>query len=320
MCEKRQQATITLTGRLPAFRFAPSCGVVQLVCYLPHLCRHRVVQRLFRRGFCIFCGGVPLTREHIWADWFRAYLPRTLPFYHSSRIVLNEDNSQTRTSKKISGDPKSRKLRIVCKKCNNEWMSDLQNATKPILIPLLRGRQITLSEPRQRQLATWVATTVICAEYLQPASVAMPVTGRRWLFTNRTPPDNMRIWIGNFDRQNWKADWAHNSLRISDNEGRHPGTVNPDGTPRPNTQTITYVAGKLYIHAFTCPFPEILNSTKLTGPVNRALVQIWPIRHTFIAWQLPVLTDSQADTLAAYIFRSLDVSGKAFGAKGDLGG
>jgi hypothetical protein len=57
-------------------------------------------------SFCIFCGGVPLTREHMWADWFRAYLPRTLAFYHSGRIVLNEDSTQTRTSKKISGDPK----------------------------------------------------------------------------------------------------------------------------------------------------------------------------------------------------------------------
>jgi len=264
-------------------------------------------------SFCIFCGGRPLTREHIWADWFRAYLPRTLPFYHSGRIVLNEDNTQTHNAKRISGDPKSRKLRIVCNRCNNEWMSGLQTETKPILVPLLRGQQITLSEPRQRQLATWVAMTVICAEYLQPASVSIPVTARRLLFTSRTPPDNMRIWLGNFDRQNWKADWAHNSLRISQDEGRYPWTVNPDGTPRPNTQTTTYVAGKLYVHAFTCPFPEILNSTKLTGPVDRALVQIWPIRHSFIAWQLPELTDRQADTLAAHIFRSLDVSGKAFG-------
>lgn len=88
-------------------------------------------------SFCIFCGGRPLTREHIWADWFRAYLPRPLPFYHSGRIVLSEDNTQTHKSEKISGDPKCRKMRIVCNRCNNEWMSDLQNATKPILIPLL---------------------------------------------------------------------------------------------------------------------------------------------------------------------------------------
>jgi hypothetical protein len=42
--------------------------------------------------------------------------------------------------------------------------------------------------------------TVVCAEYLQPAFVSIPVTARRWLFINRTPPDNMRIWIANFDR------------------------------------------------------------------------------------------------------------------------
>jgi hypothetical protein len=264
-------------------------------------------------SFCIFCGGRPLTREHIWADWCRAYLPRTLPFYHSNRIILNEDSTQTHSPKKISGDPKSKRLRIVCDTCNNGWMSGLQNGTKAILIPLLQGRQIALSEARQRQLAAWVAMTVICAEYLQPASVSIPVTARRWLLTNRTPPDNMRVWIGNFDRQKWKADWAHNSLRVSQNEGRFPWTINPDGTPRPNTQTTTYVAGKLYIHVFTCPFPEILYSTKLTGPIDRALVQIWPIIPRLIAWKLPKLTDREADQLAAQIFRSLDMSGKAFG-------
>jgi hypothetical protein len=100
-------------------------------------------------SICIFCGGLPLTREHIWADWFRAHLPRTLPFYHSGRIVLNEDNTRTRNSKKMSGDPRSKKLRIVCNKCNNGWMSDLQNATKPILTPLLHHQQITLSEQQR---------------------------------------------------------------------------------------------------------------------------------------------------------------------------
>jgi hypothetical protein len=81
----------------------------------------------------IFCGGRPLTREHIWANWFRAYLPRTQSFYHSGRTVLNEDNTQTHNSKKIAGDPKSKRLPIVCDKCNNEWLSDLQNVTKPSL-------------------------------------------------------------------------------------------------------------------------------------------------------------------------------------------
>jgi UbiD family decarboxylase len=49
------------------------------------------------------------------------------------------------------------------------------------------------------------------------------------------------------------------------------------------------------------------NTSRQSASANLAY-QAW-----FIAWQLPALTDRQADTLAAQIFRSLDVSGKAFG-------
>ena len=170
-----------------------------------------------------FCGGHPANHVSIFGLTGPAHTSRErCPFITSARIILNEDGTHTHSAKKIAGDPKSRKLRIVCSKCNNEWMSEIQGVTKPILIPFLRGQPTTLSELRQKRLATWIAMTVICAEYLQPASVSIPVTARRCLFLKRIPPDNMRIWIGNFARKNWKADWAHNSLRIAENEGRYP--------------------------------------------------------------------------------------------------
>jgi hypothetical protein len=39
------------------------------------------------QSFCIFCGGTPLPREHIWADWLRAYISKNLPYYHSGRAI-----------------------------------------------------------------------------------------------------------------------------------------------------------------------------------------------------------------------------------------
>jgi hypothetical protein len=42
------------------------------------------------------------------------------------------------------GDARSQKLKVVCKACNSGWMSELQDRTKPVLLPLLtRQRKAT---------------------------------------------------------------------------------------------------------------------------------------------------------------------------------
>jgi hypothetical protein len=266
-----------------------------------------------RQRFCIFCGASPLTKEHIWADWLRAYIPKNMPHHHSARSILNSDQSVEQVRKKQPGDPRSRQLKIVCAHCNNGWMSRLQEAAKPILIPLLQGKPSTLNRSRQQIVSAWSAMTVICAEYLQPLSLSIPVTARRWLYQHKMAPNNFRIWIGNYERGDWVPHWVHTSLRISEHEGVQGWTVHPDGTPRPNTQVTTFIAGQLFLHAFTCPFPEILAKPEITNMVDSRLLQIWPIEHAFIAWPTTIITDREADNLAGSIFEAIDAAGRAFG-------
>jgi hypothetical protein len=264
--------------------------------------------------YCIFCGGSPTTREHIWASWLGQHIKKTKVNFSSSMTIVNLDRTRQDIVKVWGGDPHGRRLQIVCRSCNNHWMSDLQTVAKPVLIPLIAGKSIVLTSDRQKALAAWAAMSVICAEYFYPERAATSVTDRRWFFKNRVPSHNMRIWIGDFDRQKWKAVWAHSSLRISEREGKYPWTVHPDGTPRPNTQTTTFVVGRLFIHAYSCPFPEILNAEKAVNAVDQRLSQIWPPRHSFLVWPpTDTLSDRDADRLTAAIFQQLDIAGAAFG-------
>jgi len=48
--------------------------------------------------YCIFCGGSPATREHIWADWLTQYLPKTIPKHKSSGSIHNPDRSVERAA------------------------------------------------------------------------------------------------------------------------------------------------------------------------------------------------------------------------------
>ena len=105
-----------------------------------------------RRSKCIFCGteGV-LTKEHIWSDWLKNYIPKDLLNYKAGDIILGRDGKPISEKRRIvGGDPKSRRVRCVCgsatylpkirrKGCNDGWMKDLQDLVKPIVLPLIRG-------------------------------------------------------------------------------------------------------------------------------------------------------------------------------------
>jgi hypothetical protein len=267
--------------------------------------------------YCIFCGGSPTTREHIWADWLAKYIPKTMKKHSSTTSILNPDRSIERTLRVWGGDPRSRQLQIVCKHCNNGWMSELQQQAKPILIPLITGKlkdskPLLLDLKRQNILAAWSAMSVICSEYFYPGRAAISVTDRRWLFNTKTAPNDFRIWIGDFERREWKPHWGHHSLRVTEH-GPERWAIQEDGTPRSNTQTTTFVVGRLFIHAYSCPFPEILNADKIVGYVASKLVQIWPQRHSFLLWPTTPIGDREADQLAGSIFGRLDEAGAAFG-------
>jgi hypothetical protein len=263
---------------------------------------------------CIFCGNSPTTREHIWADWLKRYIPKNLPNYTSGFTIWDEGAKQTKTTgTRWGGDPRSRRLQIVCASCNEGWMHDLQDAVKPILVPLLRGEKAGLTRGAQNTLATWSAMTTICAEYFDPKSAGIPLVDRRWLFTRQSPPDTFRMWIGNYKRHKWKVHWSHHSIRITEHQESNGWGRQPDGTARPNTQMSTFVAGQFYLHVFVCPFPEILNGFQLAPRARSLLAPIWPVRESLVMWPPRVMTDLDADRIAASIFHGLDAIGRQFG-------
>lgn len=264
--------------------------------------------------YCIFCGNSPTTKEHIWADWLGDYIPKTILNYSATQTRLNADRTIVTTKRRWAGDPRGRRLQIVCGPCNNRWMSRLQEAAKPILVPLLSGKAVHLSQSHQATLAAWCAMATICAEYFYPETAAVSVTQRRWLFNTHTAPDGFRIWIGDFKRNEWKPHWGHSSLRISEteHEGMQGWALRPDGSPRPNTQTTMFIVGRLFIIVFSCPFPEILNMQDIVWPVDTRLSQIWPPRYSFLTWPpADTLDDMDAALLSQAIFSALSSAGRA---------
>ena len=101
-------------------------------------------------GRCIFCGGGGLSKEHMWADWLHAYIPRIAPEHRTRSTLIHLENQEISTQRR-AGDPHSRRIRCVCGPCNNGWMSALQEKTKPFMVPMLKVKEFPFIDAPKRQ-------------------------------------------------------------------------------------------------------------------------------------------------------------------------
>jgi hypothetical protein len=228
------------------------------------------------RGRCIFCGAYGLTREHMWADWLRAYIPRTMTEHHYRSVLMYPEGEEV-SLKRQTGDPHSRRIKCVCEPCNTGWMSRLQEDTKPFLVPMLTGTSMGLHRRAQTILAAWIAMTAMVAEFSNPERLGILQADRDWLQTHRTAPAHWRIWLGRQSRRHTHMYW-HNVLTFTADQKveRVPRSFVPEG----NTQSTTICLGQhLLIHVMSSEIARrIIRLWRLPSQTRRGLSQIWPIK------------------------------------------
>jgi hypothetical protein len=257
-------------------------------------------------GKCIFCGQTGLTKEHIWPDWLRDYIPRQIQKSHFKSAVFHRTHTEERTYAK-PGDPHSHRLRIVCKPCNTGWMSRPQDTTKSILIPLLFGEHTTVELAHQKALATWATMAVMVAEHTERDKVAIPFEQRERFRLTREPLPEWRIWLASYDREQWAGHYSHMVFPITTKE--HVPETLPNDLPRPNTQTTTLVEGKLYIHALSTSVPEAARFFRFVGSGSKKVNQIWPSTSSAFEWPPVSLTDVEAHKMSeAFFARILEIT------------
>jgi hypothetical protein len=249
-------------------------------------------QSKMAQGRCVFCGGSRLTHEHVYADWTRRYIRKNVPKHGLLSTIINTPgvNPETLSNlKPVSGDPRSRRVRCVCQRCNNGWMKRIQDDVQSTAIPLITGKKTTLTRSTQKLVAMWIAMAVIVSEFSNRSSqefsaektAGVPETDRRWLYNFQTIPPNWKIWIGHYPSGHDDAFWHHESLVFLDEDA--PNVASSDGH-RPNTQATTYTVGKLYVHAFSSVRGDVVRGWKVGTRAAHWLRQIWPSIEETIVW------------------------------------
>lgn len=123
---------------------------------------------------CIFCGPIrppnKMSEEHLLASWLRDLLPDRSGVATESRVIYGDRNSSLPSDAKQrvrQGTIKNKRIRVVCKKCNESWMRALDKhggETEWVdkLIRSVGGRPLPSGEdldpatfPHKIQMVTW---------------------------------------------------------------------------------------------------------------------------------------------------------------------
>jgi hypothetical protein len=153
------------------------------------------------RRICIFCGGLPLSKEHIYASWMGPYLSPNIDGTVHTKILeqvrTNGMRDEVHATLSIKpGDHRSRKLRVVCAACNNGWMSLLQERARPHLAPLLNGEWTRLTLEAQTAISAWACMFTMVYERADMNTAAVRQDQRNQLFRTRDAPSSWCIWVG----------------------------------------------------------------------------------------------------------------------------
>jgi hypothetical protein len=203
---------------------------------------------------CIFCGSQErLSGEHVYANWLREFLPRRVKY--TSHWVSQDGGDVKRGKLSRPGDPFSQRLRIVCKNCNSGWMSQLQTASKPFLVPLLQGEWPALDAPAQLAVARWITMTSMVIEFADPPTAEVPWTHRADFSETRSIQPNWHVWIGRHDPgSKHSAYFNHFGWHLLRSHKRLPFLRTY------HLQTTTFTVGKLLSHVYMATPKRIASS------------------------------------------------------------
>jgi hypothetical protein len=171
----------------------------------------------------------------------------------------------------------------------------MEMRARPILMPLIQGLPHSISTFDQQSLATWIAKTVMVAEYAYPDHIAIADRERLHMLANLAPPDHWQISIADYRGYVWK------NLAIFHHVGRlsAPKPPEPIVSPPPDTHFTSIGMGHLFIQIVgTTSGANFQFEDDPTTPFRR----IWPLSALALRWPpAKILSDAEAD----YVARSL---------------
>ena len=119
------------------------------------------------------------------------------PPYSETSILTSPDGAviTSQFDRKL-GNSFGLRLTSVCVSCNGGWMSRLETAARPILLPLLRGEEWFIPSDSQQVLALWCTKTALAWDAFLRERIITAAQGTRILHDTQLPPPGTKVYIG----------------------------------------------------------------------------------------------------------------------------
>ncbi|MFE9098917.1 hypothetical protein [Streptomyces sp. NPDC007264] len=220
---------------------------------------------------CVFCGGTPLTKEHVLPRWLKVALDPTVQRHRYIRLSVD-------TVRRHDAPPLNDQVKVVCSNCNSGWMNQLEENVRSFLPDLIRGTPCVIDAEAQRALASWSLKTVLMFQHTHPPEVrgVIPAGDFTRFYEVCEPTQSM---LGRLGFMNYPPD---DSVPLVDTLCQGYGTVESGGVAWIGTLKI----GCMVVQIIRAP--DVADGYKL-APYEAlpSLRQMWP-PDDLIEWPLPL--------------------------------
>ncbi|MGH2351525.1 MAG: hypothetical protein ACRDJN_07915 [Chloroflexota bacterium] len=162
-----------------------------------------------------------------------------------------------------------RKVKRVCATCNNGWMSNMEGATLPLLMPMIRGVAVVLNPTAQRTVAAWAAKTAFMLRYTETPPHHVHHEHLHWLFTKQEAPPDAQVLLATYSGK-MPVQYDLKTLTVST---RGPVALHRD------VEVVTVSIGRFVFQVWVWTDP-LDRTTGLRMPADDAprdfVVPIWP--------------------------------------------
>lgn len=214
---------------------------------------------------CPFCGSAgPFSREH-WLprDWGE-YFPRL-----SGLVSANRDYDGEETRVFIENRSHfDRQFSGICRRCNNEWLREIDVAAKDVALDLALRHRFHVSANEVRTLASSLYRAGLIGMWGQRQQHGLPVARFSEFWTLRRPPAGAHILLGHSEEGYLFA-------------GGHYSAVTADGTNETAVRSLAFGGiGRLFV-VVLLSVPE-LDATAarvaraMKSAADGTLVSLWP--------------------------------------------
>lgn len=232
---------------------------------------------------CVFClrNDSKISREDVLPKWIAKAFP-------ADRVIRNVAIDKTYRSKKTLGIIATK----PCRRCNNEWMSALEQQVIPLLLPLMQGTPTTLNAEAQKRIAIWLFKTALMYDLHTERTQGTYFTAEecRALKVSQTIPADCMMFLGQYRGE--QLEMITREVSFSPDPQKLPESHR--NMLEFEAYTASFAIKHLALQLFAFRRPKHLINEILDIEIadwSPAEIQIWPITERFADWPPPRLMD-----------------------------